>query len=212
MKTTESKKAKPKHIPTDVKILDAAEKVFAKKGYDGARVDEIAQIAKVNKALLYYYFKNKREILREAIHKNLQEASDLREAILERVLRSSRKNLPKNLQSALGFLEKKKDILRILIIEALKSDSGDTSFFDLLDSLVLDKLSQLDGNTHTEKTSQSFDSLKVQIFFFALVPFLAYLTLSDKWATHYMNDPGDFQKTFLEIYSSSVENLFKEYL
>ena len=40
-------------------IIDAAEKVFFAKGYDKVTMDEIAQKAEVNKALLYYYFKNK---------------------------------------------------------------------------------------------------------------------------------------------------------
>ena len=40
-------------------IIDAAEKVFFTKGYDKVTMDEIAQKAEVNKALLYYYFKNK---------------------------------------------------------------------------------------------------------------------------------------------------------
>ncbi len=40
-------------------ILDAALLEFAKQGAAGARIDSIAQAAKVNKALLYYYFKDK---------------------------------------------------------------------------------------------------------------------------------------------------------
>lgn len=40
-------------------IINAAEKVFFAKGYDQVTMDEIAQEAEVNKALLYYYFKNK---------------------------------------------------------------------------------------------------------------------------------------------------------
>jgi len=40
-------------------IIKAAEKVFFAKGYDRVTMDEIAQEAEVNKALLYYYFKNK---------------------------------------------------------------------------------------------------------------------------------------------------------
>lgn len=40
-------------------IIDAAEKVFFAKGYDKVTMDEIANKAEVNKALLYYYFKNK---------------------------------------------------------------------------------------------------------------------------------------------------------
>lgn len=40
-------------------ILDAAMREFALEGVAGARTDAIASAAKVNKALLYYYFKDK---------------------------------------------------------------------------------------------------------------------------------------------------------
>lgn len=46
-----------------LRILKAAETEFAEKGFDGARVDGIAQRAGVNKALLYYYFKSKAGLL-----------------------------------------------------------------------------------------------------------------------------------------------------
>jgi TetR/AcrR family transcriptional regulator len=44
------------------KILKAAEEEFAGKGLAGARIDLIAKRAKVNKAMLYYYFGNKEEL------------------------------------------------------------------------------------------------------------------------------------------------------
>ena len=40
-------------------LVDAAEKLFFAKDYDNVTMDEIANEAEVNKALLYYYFKNK---------------------------------------------------------------------------------------------------------------------------------------------------------
>jgi TetR/AcrR family transcriptional regulator len=40
-------------------ILQAAAREFAENGIDGARTDAIAREARVNKALLYYYFKDK---------------------------------------------------------------------------------------------------------------------------------------------------------
>jgi len=43
-------------------IIEAAEKVFFAKGYDEVTMDEIANKAEVNKALLYYYFKNKESL------------------------------------------------------------------------------------------------------------------------------------------------------
>src|SRR6266700_2177843 len=46
------------------RILQAAEKVFAEQGLAGARIDAIARAARVNKALLYYYFRSKEELHR----------------------------------------------------------------------------------------------------------------------------------------------------
>jgi TetR/AcrR family fatty acid metabolism transcriptional regulator len=45
------------------RILDAAVKVFARKGYFGARVSEIAQSARVADGTIYLYFRNKEDIL-----------------------------------------------------------------------------------------------------------------------------------------------------
>jgi len=44
---------------TEKKILEAAHRVFLHKGMSGARMQEIANEAGINKALLHYYFKNK---------------------------------------------------------------------------------------------------------------------------------------------------------
>lgn len=47
------------------KILEVAKEVFQEKGNSGARMQEIADAAGVNKALLHYYFKNKDGLFRE---------------------------------------------------------------------------------------------------------------------------------------------------
>jgi TetR/AcrR family transcriptional regulator len=44
------------------RILEAAVKEFSAQGLAGARTDSIARSAKVNKALLYYYFKSKESL------------------------------------------------------------------------------------------------------------------------------------------------------
>ncbi len=44
---------------TRAAILEAAMREFAEEGLDGARIDAIAASVDVNKALLYYYFKDK---------------------------------------------------------------------------------------------------------------------------------------------------------
>ena len=45
------------------RILDAAIKVFARHGYHGSRISDIAREAGIAYGLVYHYFKNKEEIL-----------------------------------------------------------------------------------------------------------------------------------------------------
>ena len=47
---------------TRKKILEAAEEIFANKGLAGARVDEIAKMAGVNKRMIYAYFESKENL------------------------------------------------------------------------------------------------------------------------------------------------------
>ncbi len=52
---------------TQKRILRAAVQEFSTHGLSGARTDRIAESAKVNKALLYYYFKSKQGLYAAAI-------------------------------------------------------------------------------------------------------------------------------------------------
>ncbi|WP_066633553.1 TetR/AcrR family transcriptional regulator [Desulfolucanica intricata] len=65
MKTPESKSEETKQ-----RILTAAENIFAHKGLDGARVDEIARQAKINKRMLYHYFGSKEKLYQAVLKKN----------------------------------------------------------------------------------------------------------------------------------------------
>ena len=46
-------------LTTEEKILKAAEAIFLRDGYDGSRMQDIADEAGINKALLHYYFRSK---------------------------------------------------------------------------------------------------------------------------------------------------------
>ncbi len=61
---------KQENPETAARILEAAEGYFAAHGLAGTRTEEIASAAKVNKAMLFYYFKNKKRLHR-AVLENL---------------------------------------------------------------------------------------------------------------------------------------------
>lgn len=54
------------------RILDAATEVFARKGFDGTRITEIAEASGLPKANVYYYFGSKDDIYRAAIARLIQ--------------------------------------------------------------------------------------------------------------------------------------------
>ncbi len=53
---------------TEQNILNAATAIFQSKGMDGARMQEIADKAKINKAMLHYYYRSKQKLF-EAVFK-----------------------------------------------------------------------------------------------------------------------------------------------
>lgn len=57
-----------KQAETRNQILKTAEQIFARDGFAGARMDEIARLAQVNKAMIYYHIGNKRELYTEVLH------------------------------------------------------------------------------------------------------------------------------------------------
>ncbi|MCB0615728.1 MAG: TetR/AcrR family transcriptional regulator [Phaeodactylibacter sp.] len=51
-------------VSTEEKILNAAKEVFTQKGFAATRMQEIADVAGINKGLLHYYFRNKNKLFR----------------------------------------------------------------------------------------------------------------------------------------------------
>jgi len=58
---------------TESVIFQAAIKVFQKKGLAGARMQEIADEAGINKSMLHYYFRSKDKLFLEVFRSSLQE-------------------------------------------------------------------------------------------------------------------------------------------
>ena len=63
---------KPKDASAEEKILEAARKVFSKKGYSGTRTRDIAEEAGINLALLNYYFRSKEKLFEKVMGEKLE--------------------------------------------------------------------------------------------------------------------------------------------
>ena len=71
-----SKKTKRKRGDTIQLILDTAAEVFAESGFAGARMDEIADRARVNKATIYYHIGGKETLYTRVLHEHFARAGD----------------------------------------------------------------------------------------------------------------------------------------
>jgi TetR/AcrR family transcriptional regulator len=60
-------------VGTRATILKAAERIYAECGLAGARTEAIAAAARVNKALLYYYFKSKDGLYQAVVGSQIRE-------------------------------------------------------------------------------------------------------------------------------------------
>lgn len=68
---------------TETKILAAAEIIFLRDGYAGSRMQDIADTAGINKAMLHYYFRNKDKLFEQIFEKNKNILFPLFKEILE---------------------------------------------------------------------------------------------------------------------------------
>ncbi len=64
----------PKDEDRRQQILDAAQKVFAAKGFDGASIKDLAKAAKISPGLLYWYFKDKTDLLVSLLTERIEAA------------------------------------------------------------------------------------------------------------------------------------------
>lgn len=97
-------------------ILEAAERVFAQKGYSLAKMDDIAREAQFSKATLYRYFDSKRDILFEIILNSFEESAKGLMKIHEKKIDASKK-LKEITRYSIQHFRKKKNMSRIMIME-----------------------------------------------------------------------------------------------
>jgi AcrR family transcriptional regulator len=104
-----------------LRIIAAAREEFSRRGFDGARVDQIARRAGVNKQLLFYYFHSKRGLFGAVLARG---AAELEQAFA--VLPVSGDRLLERLRAALAaqfdFLAAHPDLVNLLT-QAGRSDA-----------------------------------------------------------------------------------------
>ncbi|MGB5410268.1 MAG: TetR family transcriptional regulator, partial [Woeseiaceae bacterium] len=69
------------------RILDAAERLFAEKGFEGVSVRKITRAADADVSLAYYHFKSKRDLFDQVMLRRVDYLNEIRFKALEEVER-----------------------------------------------------------------------------------------------------------------------------
>jgi AcrR family transcriptional regulator len=118
---------------TKDKILAAALDEFASKGFAGTRVDQIAQAAGVNKAMIYYHFAGKQDLFNELFQSEMEALKKELGLIMEKRDVHSVEDMTLTVRELLGYAGSKKKLLQVLMSGAMVSKTIQPQLFKLLD-------------------------------------------------------------------------------
>lgn len=215
------------------KILKSAEELFSSKGFDGTSVREIAELAGVNKALIFYYFKSKEEILQclfdtliqdmkhEAIKGITQEKlkqmeqgnlhpdhdklkfTNLSEDAIEQYLDAA-------INKSLDFYLERKNIVRIMVAESLKKGDHNSLIFKVTDLLIDKGADSISGVIEQNGVKVQIDNQTlVDRFFAGLMPVLSFAIFFDEWKEHYHMSDEEFKGAFIKSYKTTYGNQYR---
>ena len=102
------------------KIIEAATKVFAKKGFFQAKVSEIAREAKIADGTIYIYFENKDDILISLFEEQMKSVIDNMVMRISEQVNPSKK-LERFALAHLQLIEQNKDMAEIIQVEVRQS-------------------------------------------------------------------------------------------
>lgn len=180
---------KDKDNTTEERILEAAKKVFLRDGLQGARMQDIADLATINRSMLHYYFRDK-ELLSQTVMKG----------VISKFVVAFKENL----NSELSFEEKVDNYIAAeinlafdnpdLLIFGLHESSKDPEFFKkVIESKmsVVFRKQMKEAYEKGEIVPKNIEEFVVSVSSLCMFPFIAgplYMMIfrwdEEKWASY----------------------------
>lgn len=217
-----------KHIRKE-HIIEAALSLFSEKGFENTRVDEIAETAGVNKALIYYHFESKEAILNYLLEElfagvkmrtmefisaniirtiqegNLDILPDRMRFSNKKALSGFIKNMRLHSEKMLDYFLDHRDTVRLMLAESLKrSDKpmGLFHFVELMEQKESNPLYQTIRDADSDFTYSSNDMIFK--FFFATLPLLNVAAYFDDYIKVSSLSEAELRSSFLQAAVSVI--------
>ena len=199
------------------RILEAAEQIFAEVGFDGARVDDIALKAGVNKALIYYYFESKDAILDELFETLMTDGKSVQSQALSDYPNMNREDMymgfmEKNLEFALS----RRNLIKIALTESTKTNSKHSGLLKRCDLIIETELEYIKKEYESKGVPFPYSKkeLAVMEFFTGIMPIFNYAVYSDTLADFYEMSELELKEFFLKAFRlthmSGHQKLYKK--
>ena len=105
-------------------LLDTAANVFSAKGYHNTSVKDIVDKAGVSVGTFYFYFKSKEDLFTKLYESIVKEFNDRTMSVIDVEQFPMLKNFTRVMVATLWMYEQKREIARLVMLEAATFDSG----------------------------------------------------------------------------------------
>ncbi|MBN2412051.1 TetR/AcrR family transcriptional regulator [candidate division KSB1 bacterium] len=176
---------------TREKILKAAREVFVEKGYDGARMHEIAARAGVNKAMIYYYYSSKDALFESILKESLKRFFDSFFELPDIVDMEAEKLITAFIHAHIDFLAQNPYLPKMIIREIHGSNPVTYKViqecFDLELGKIIHKFEQKISNASASGEIRSVDAIQtmwnvaaMNLFHFIMKPVINVFFMNKK--------------------------------
>ncbi|MCX7725276.1 MAG: TetR/AcrR family transcriptional regulator [Chitinispirillaceae bacterium] len=199
------KRIKRDSAVTRAKILIEAERLFSEKGFDATSVDEIAKKSNVNKALIYYYFKSKDDILEALFSSAVKEIISMIEEIFED-FSLEESEIERMFDLISGLISQKKKIIKVMYMESLKrlEKNEKPYLFNVADFFINSEVETLFSLVKKSgyEIPQTMDKrfMAVSEFFTGFIPLVNYVIFGEMWSKYFNIPIEKVREIFLKAF------------
>lgn len=193
------------------RILQTAVSIFARQGFNGSSVDQIAKAANVPKSLIYYHFKNKDAMLDALMETCLAQYGQILENAVDYSESSGTEDLLTRIRTVYWkFLEENEDAIRVISMESLKKDSPRAGFaFKFTELLIEIEKSYIAKNGGIHQTDP--EAHMVAEFFTSQIPVVIFFCLRETWSQVFKTTPEDLSRQFFDAYHATYGEYQKKW-
>lgn len=183
------------------KILKASAKVFAEKGFEGSRINEISKEAGVPKSLIYYHFESKEKILEVLTENFINDYSDIMSTASCESHPEKSEKLPERMKNEYyEFGIKNSDLVRVMFIDSLKKIQENPVIYKVLETIITN---ENEGNKGNPISQDNIHERRIAEFFTSLIPCYAYICFCDSWTKYFNIEKEQFDKIFMKVYKET---------